>query len=261
MHRQFWITAVMRWAGLEMPPPFVPVCHFGLTRTCGGLSPQVFLASLRPLARTERMPKMKIRVKYYGLDESKAPLTTEVEVTEEECQIMVERDYELRKQAAKEGEEVTRRSAQEIMNEDFNKPLYNDWHREHRRRSEFPDYQGRDEEDISLANPIEDAPDTCGCAVAGSGCKRNGKAMPDMSLVSRDEVERDREASDEETKQTIRIALAKKTEWAEAVIAVYIDGESVRAYAARTGANENNITQKLKRAKKKLQEFFGNRQI
>ena len=29
MHRQFWITAVMRWAGLEMPPPFVPVRHFG----------------------------------------------------------------------------------------------------------------------------------------------------------------------------------------------------------------------------------------
>ncbi|WP_105325880.1 RNA polymerase sigma factor [Acidaminococcus provencensis] len=204
---------------------------------------------------------MKITVKYYGLDESKAPLTTAVEVTEEECQIMVERDYELRKQAAPEGEPVTRRSAQEIMNEDFNKPLYNDWHREHRRRSEFPDYQGRDEEENNLMNPIEDASDTCGCAVAGSGCKRNGKAMPDMSLVSRDEVERDREASDEETQQTIRIALAKKPEWAEAVIAVYIDGESIRAYAARTGANENNITQKLKRAKKKLQEFFGNRQI
>ena len=138
MHRQFWITAVMRWAGLEMPPPFVPVCHFGLTRTCGGLSPQVFLASLRPLARTERMPKMKIRVKHYSWDESKAPVVTVVEVPEGDCQIMIERDYELRKQAAKEGEEVTRRSAQEIMNEDFNKPLYNDWHREHRRRSEFP---------------------------------------------------------------------------------------------------------------------------
>ncbi|MEE1597282.1 hypothetical protein VOI45_00520, partial [Acidaminococcus fermentans] len=96
---------------------------------------------------------MKIRVKHYSWDESKAPVVTVVEVPEGDCQIMIERDYELRKQAAKEGEEVTRRSAQEIMNEDFNKPLYNDWHREHRRRSEFPNYQGRDEEDISLANP------------------------------------------------------------------------------------------------------------
>ena len=127
MHRQFWITAVMRWAGLEMPvgrtgnAPTVcsraPFWHFG---TCGGLSPQVFLASFRLLARTERTPKVKIIVKYYGLDESKAPLTTEVEVTEEECQIMVERDYELRKQAAPEGKHVTRRSAQEIMDEEFN---------------------------------------------------------------------------------------------------------------------------------------------
>ena len=65
---------------------------------------------------------MKIRVKHYSWDESKAPVVTVVEVPEGDCQIMIERDYELRKQAAKEGEEVTRRSAQEIMNEDFTNP-------------------------------------------------------------------------------------------------------------------------------------------
>ena len=50
---------------------------------------------------------MKIRVKHYSWDESKAPVVTVVEVPEGDCQIMIERDYELRKQAAKEGEEVT----------------------------------------------------------------------------------------------------------------------------------------------------------
>nr|DAL38902.1 MAG TPA_asm: hypothetical protein [Caudoviricetes sp.] len=35
MHRQFWITAVMRWTGLEMPPPFVPVRHFGILGPVG----------------------------------------------------------------------------------------------------------------------------------------------------------------------------------------------------------------------------------
>ena len=59
----------------------------------------------------------------------------------------------------------------------------------------------------------------------------------------------------------VKNALAKKPQWAAAVIAVDINGEKVRDYARRIGANENNITQKLKRARKKLQEVFGNRQI
>ena len=204
---------------------------------------------------------MKIIVKYYGLDESKAPLTTEVEVTEEECQIMVERDYELRKQAAPEGEHVTRRSAQEIMNEDFNKPLYNDWRREHRRRTECPDYQERNEKDEALMNPIEAVPDTYTCTVAGSGCSRNGISMPDMNTVSRDATERDRKAGEEKVRQEIHTVLVNKPEWEDAVIAVYLKEESIREYSIRIGANENNITQKLKRARKKLQKIFENRQI
>ncbi|NME29488.1 sigma-70 family RNA polymerase sigma factor [Megasphaera hexanoica] len=205
------------------------------------------------------MQKMKIRVKYYANDESKAPLTMDVDVTEDECKIMIERDYQQRKQDATEGEPVIRRSAQEIIDGEFNRPLYNNWHREHRRRTEFPDYPSRDEKDVAL-NPIEDAPDTYSCGIAGSGCRRNGKPVPDMNMVSRDEVDWERKADDEAICQTICAALEKKPEWADAVIAVFINGESIRGYAARIGANENNVTQKLKRAKKKLKEFFRNRQ-
>ncbi len=209
----------------------------------------------------ERMQKMKIRVKYYANDESKAPLTMDVEVAEGECKIMIERDYQQRKQDATDGEPVIRRSAQEIMNAEFNRPLYNNWHREHRRRAAFPDYQRRDEQDGVLANPIEDAPDTYSCGIAGSGCWRNGKPVPDMNLVSRDELDWERKVDDEAVCQIIRRVLEKKPEWADAVIAVFINGESIRGYAARIGANENNITQKLKRARKKLQNYFANRQI
>lgn len=53
----------------------------------------------------------------------------------------------------------------------------------------------------------------------------------------------------------------KKPEWADAFIAVRMDGESIREYAARIGADENNITQKLKRAEKKLRENYKNSQI
>ena len=59
----------------------------------------------------------------------------------------------------------------------------------------------------------------------------------------------------------VRKILYKKPEWADAFIAVRLDGEPVREYAARIGADENNITQKLKRAAQKLKENYKDRQI
>ena len=53
----------------------------------------------------------------------------------------------------------------------------------------------------------------------------------------------------------------KKPEWADAFIAIRMDGEPIREYAAWNGVDENNITQKLKRAEKKLRENYLNRQI
>ena len=48
----------------------------------------------------------------------------------------------------------------------------------------------------------------------------------------------------------VRKVLAKKPAWADAFIAVRLNGESIREYAARTGAEENNVSQKLRRAEK-----------
>ena len=60
----------------------------------------------------------------------------------------------------------------------------------------------------------------------------------------------------EEICEWIRAVLVKKPEWAEAFIAVRMDGMSIREYAAMVGDSENNITQKLNRAAKKLRENY-----
>ena len=73
--------------------------------------------------------------------------------------------------------------------------------------------------------------------------------------------EREKRIQEEWDKQYNRPVLAKKPEWADAFIAIRLDGESVREYAARIGADENNISQKLKRAEKKLKENYKDRQI
>ena len=65
----------------------------------------------------------------------------------------------------------------------------------------------------------------------------------------------------EEVCSRIRSVLIKKPEWAEAFIAVRIDGMSIRQHAAQVGDSENNITQKLNRAANKLKKLYQNRKI
>lgn len=179
---------------------------------------------------------MKVRVKYESQNEAKAPVAIDVEISDGEWLLMVEKDYEKRKEEASQGETVTRRSAQEIMDEEFNKPLYNNWHREHRRRSAFPVpfHKEGDEENSD-----------------------GSEWVPDSS----DEENRTKKYDYEAACQLIRNAFPQKPEWADAVISVYLDGESIRSYAKRIGTSENNITQKLKRARRKLSEILKNRQI
>ncbi len=115
----------------------------------------------------------------------------------------------------------------------FNRPDYNQYHRETRHIAKKPKPE---KEEISF-NTLENMEDTA---------------------YSRRMAEKDEYSS---AVQDIREALANKPEWADAAIAVWLNQESIREYAARTGQNENNVTQKLKRAKEKLKKFFENRQI
>ena len=71
---------------------------------------------------------MKITLYY----EDKNPPTI-LDVPDEECTVMVETDYQNRLAAADDKSAVRRRTVQEIMDEDFNKPTFNNNHAETRR--------------------------------------------------------------------------------------------------------------------------------
>lgn len=83
----------------------------------------------------------------------------------------------------------------------------------------------------------------------------------DYLCTTSDDETRSRDYECEEICDWIRSTLSKKPDWADMFIAVRMEGMSIREYASSIGVSENNITQKLKRATKKLQEEYENRQI
>ncbi len=75
---------------------------------------------------------MKIYV-FYEDNRNRTP----IEVPDEECAAWVERDYQKRLADAEDKSSVLRRTPQEIMDEDFNRPTYNNQHAETRRHVSF----------------------------------------------------------------------------------------------------------------------------
>lgn len=136
------------------------------------------------------------------------------------------------------------RRIQEVFDEQFNRPEYNNWHKFNRHRGYSKAQHGKDniEDEIDSSEPLMDE-------------------VADDRIFRKDEIEHEKKEDYEAVCRWVRKILVKKPEWADAFIAVSLNGESIRDYAARIGADENNITQKLKRAKKKLRENYKNRQI
>ena len=124
---------------------------------------------------------------------------------------------------------------QEAFDIQYNRPEYNNWHKFDRHRG-YSKVQ-------SSANDAEDDNETSEPLMS---------EVADDRIFCKDELDRTEKESYEATCDWVRKVLIKKPEWADAFISVRIDGESIREYAARIGADENNITQKLKRAEKRL---------
>ena len=80
---------------------------------------------------------MQIRIRYDNSFQT-------VEVTEAECESMIRNDYEERRAAAADPSTVQPRTMQEIMDERFNKPEYNNYHKHFRRTLglDYFDYEG-----------------------------------------------------------------------------------------------------------------------
>ena len=131
---------------------------------------------------------------------------------------------------------------QEKFDEKFNKPEYNIWHRETRHLTTSRKRLNDDGDEYDTSEPLM-------------------KEVTDDRIFRKDEIERTNQAEYEDICQWIRTTLGKKQDWADMFIAVRIDGMSIREYASSIGVDENNITQKLKRATKKLEQEYKNRQI
>lgn len=134
---------------------------------------------------------------------------------------------------------------QDAFNEEYNKPEYNCWHRETRHIDPTPKRRRMD----GRAGYIQGDPDDAAFDIM------------DYLMTTSDIELHDHNFEYKEVCAWVCKVLVKKPEWADTFIAVRMDGEPIREYAARIGAEENNITQKLKRAEKKLRENYKDRQI
>ncbi len=177
---------------------------------------------------------MKIQIRYDN------QITT-VDVPEEDFTLMIRTDYEQRLATAKDPASVKPRSPQEIMDERFNRPDYNNWHKHWRhiddefrpaRLDHKAGYLTRDSDDggDSDSYTLDDIPDTAA------------------------EEARRQEERDRDLRAYIRKRL--KPEYAEMLISIHMDGLSASEYAAMNGENPNTVRHRLKRAEKKLKEIF-----
>ena len=159
-----------------------------------------------------------------------------IELNEEETQ-------EMWVSLSLEGENLEKEKLiQKTFDEKFNKPEYNIWHRETRHLTTPKERFNDDGDEYDTSEPLM-------------------KEVADDRIFRKDEIERAYQDDQEGVCKLIRTALGKKQNWAEMFIAVRIDGMSIREYASSIGVSENNITQKLKRATKKLEQEYKNRQI
>jgi len=138
--------------------------------------------------------------------------------------------------------EENERRIQEAFNKQFNRPEYNNWHQFNRHRGYSTSKPDDGEEYVDPNEPLMDE-------------------VADDRIFRKDELKREEDDEKDAICDCIRKTLAKKPEWADAFIAVRINDEPIRDYAKRTGTDENSITQKLKRASKKLGENYTKRQI
>lgn len=148
-----------------------------------------------------------------------------------------------------EGEGLTQAQREKMIqdewNEKYNKPEYNNWRKFDRHRGYSKAQPGKDdsEDDVDTSEPLM-------------------SEVADDRIFCQDEIERDRREDHEAVCEWVRKVLANKPNWADAFIAVRIDGTSVNDHAAAIGVKDARIVSKwLARADKKLKENYQNRQI
>lgn len=132
------------------------------------------------------------------------------------------------------GESLTQEEKEELIRneveERYNKPEYNNWHKMDRHRGEPKRSFRKDDEEADNSDGID--------------------LIPDYSAEERRERKEDYDA----VCQKLRMLL--KSEYAEVLIAIVLDGKTPEEYADEIGVHRDAIYKRLQRAKKKCAKVF-----
>lgn len=142
-------------------------------------------------------------------------------------------------------QEEKEKRIQAAFDAEFNRPEYNSWHKFNRHRGYSKAQPGKEdtEEDVDTSEPLM-------------------SEVADDRIFRKDEIARAEQEEYDEICQWIRTVLVRKPKWADAFIAVRLDGVSVNDYAASIGVSDASVVSKwLTRATKKLRESWIKRQI
>ncbi len=161
---------------------------------------------------------MKLKVVYENMEQH-------LEINDEE---MMQLTVSLGINESDVTDEEKERMVQEAFDAQFNRPDYNNWHKMDRHWGN-PDTRGdTDEKDYNNGLGINDGYDQF--------------------------AEEEKRWEEEEVREKVRTMLSPLQ--ADAVIAVYLDGISITAYAAAQGVTKSAISQRLETAKKKLKNIL-----
>lgn len=119
---------------------------------------------------------------------------------------------------------------QETFEEQFNRPEYNSWHKFNRHRGNLKRQFRKDDEEPDESDGIDTVADNS------------------------QEEERNGQYEYEALCQQIHHVL--KSEYADVIIAVYIDDMTPEEYALKNGLERDAVYKRLQRAKKKMREIF-----
>ena len=192
---------------------------------------------------------MKIKVLYEDNIKNGHKVYTTIEVPDDDYTVILDMDYEQRLAEAEpdKRDQVKRCNTLQEVFDYMNKAEYNGWRKHHR-------YLGN-----TKAQAYEDDGTGDDGDDGATWCEPLMTEVRDNRIFRKDEIERDKRDDYDEVCQRIRAVLEKKPDWAEAFIAVCLDGEEETAYARRIGDTQSNVAHKLARAKKKLQQNFEKR--
>ena len=182
---------------------------------------------------------MKIKIRYDNQ-------TLTLDVPEEDFTVMIEMDYRERCAAAEDPSSVKRRTPQEILDTEANRPDYNNWHR-HWRHSDGDAIPPRLDHKAGFLSRDPDG--------AGEPHQYTVEDFPDTASP----LYQMKQENHQETCALIRRIL--KPAYADMVIAIHIEGMKIVEYAALIGDRPDNVSHRLKRAEKKLKDFFEKRLV